>query len=211
MEWLNTILQGILLGGLYAMFAAGLSLIFGVMRLVNIAHGDLIVLAAYVALACWCFARHAEVLRISADDLKLDGKVPVVEIRPRKRGTVSYRAVTVPACVLELLREAKAEALAKGSAPVVTWGRVRWGAVREAAGLAERGEVKNKKRSVYSSVWQENILRHTGISYLFQQTGDMRDVTRQAGNSSDTAFRHYLNLPVEGAAEAFFSAFQGSK
>ncbi len=50
MQWLNTILQGILLGGLYAMFAAGLSLIFGVMRLVNIAHGDLIVLAAYIAL-----------------------------------------------------------------------------------------------------------------------------------------------------------------
>jgi branched-chain amino acid transport system permease protein len=50
MEWVNVILQGILVGGLYAMFAAGLSLIFGVMRLVNIAHGDLIVLAAYVAL-----------------------------------------------------------------------------------------------------------------------------------------------------------------
>jgi len=49
-EWINTIVQGILLGGLYAIFAAGLSLIFGVMRLVNIAHGDLIVLAAYVAL-----------------------------------------------------------------------------------------------------------------------------------------------------------------
>jgi branched-chain amino acid transport system permease protein len=49
-EWVNTIVQGILIGGLYAMFAAGLSLIFGVMRLVNIAHGDLIVLAAYVAL-----------------------------------------------------------------------------------------------------------------------------------------------------------------
>jgi len=49
-EWLNVILQGVLIGGLYAMFAAGLSLIFGVMRLVNIAHGDLIVLAAYVAL-----------------------------------------------------------------------------------------------------------------------------------------------------------------
>jgi branched-chain amino acid transport system permease protein len=47
---LNVILQGVLTGGLYAMFAAGLSLIFGVMRLVNIAHGDLIVLAAYVAL-----------------------------------------------------------------------------------------------------------------------------------------------------------------
>jgi branched-chain amino acid transport system permease protein len=42
--------QGVLIGGLYAMFAAGLSLIFGVMRLVNIAHGDFIVLAAYLAL-----------------------------------------------------------------------------------------------------------------------------------------------------------------
>jgi branched-chain amino acid transport system permease protein len=50
MLWLNIILQGVLIGGLYAMFAAGLSLIFGVMRLVNIAHGDLIVLAAYIAL-----------------------------------------------------------------------------------------------------------------------------------------------------------------
>jgi branched-chain amino acid transport system permease protein len=50
MEWVNVIIQGVLIGGLYAMFAAGLALIFGVMRLVNIAHGDLIVLAAYLAL-----------------------------------------------------------------------------------------------------------------------------------------------------------------
>jgi branched-chain amino acid transport system permease protein len=50
MEWLNTIIQGILLGGIYALFAIGLSLSFGIMRLVNIAHGDLIVLSAYVAL-----------------------------------------------------------------------------------------------------------------------------------------------------------------
>jgi branched-chain amino acid transport system permease protein len=51
MDWINAIIQGILLGGLYALFAAGLSLIFGVMRLVNIAHGDLIVLAAYLGLS----------------------------------------------------------------------------------------------------------------------------------------------------------------
>ena len=50
MEWVNIVIQGVLIGGLYAMFAAGLALIFGVMRLVNIAHGDLIVLAAYIAL-----------------------------------------------------------------------------------------------------------------------------------------------------------------
>lgn len=49
MEWLNAVVQGVLVGGLYALFAAGLSLIFGVMRLVNIAHGDLIVVTAYMA------------------------------------------------------------------------------------------------------------------------------------------------------------------
>ena len=58
MHWLNIILQGVLIGGLYAMFAAGLSLIFGVMRLVNIAHGDLIVLAAYLSLMVDADARH---------------------------------------------------------------------------------------------------------------------------------------------------------
>ena len=48
--WLDVLIQGIMLGGLYALFAAGLSLMFGVMRLVNLAHGDLIVLAAFAIL-----------------------------------------------------------------------------------------------------------------------------------------------------------------
>lgn len=50
MIWIDVIVQGILLGGLYALFAAGLSLVFGIMRLVNLAHGDLIVLAAFIIL-----------------------------------------------------------------------------------------------------------------------------------------------------------------
>lgn len=45
----DVIVQGILLGGLYALFATGLSLVFGVMRLVNLAHGDFIVVAAFAA------------------------------------------------------------------------------------------------------------------------------------------------------------------
>lgn len=50
MDWLGTIVQGLLLGGFYALYGIGLSLIFGVMRLVNLAHGDLIVCAAYLSL-----------------------------------------------------------------------------------------------------------------------------------------------------------------
>src|SRR5580704_17565585 len=57
MDLAAALLDGVLLGGLYALFAAGLSLIFGVMRLVNIAHGDLIVLSAFVALAVTTYFR----------------------------------------------------------------------------------------------------------------------------------------------------------
>jgi branched-chain amino acid transport system permease protein len=50
MDWVDVVVQGVMLGGLYALFAAGLSLAFGVMRLTNLAHGDLSILAAYLAL-----------------------------------------------------------------------------------------------------------------------------------------------------------------
>ncbi len=50
MTWVNAVIQGILLGGLYALLACGLSLLFGVVRVVNLAHGDFAVLAAYLAL-----------------------------------------------------------------------------------------------------------------------------------------------------------------
>jgi branched-chain amino acid transport system permease protein len=49
MAWTNAIIQGLLTGGLYALFACGLSLLFGVMKVVNLAHGDLAVVAGYLA------------------------------------------------------------------------------------------------------------------------------------------------------------------
>jgi branched-chain amino acid transport system permease protein len=51
MHWIDALIQGVLLGGLYALFAMGQSLIFGVMRLTNVAHGDFIILAAFAAFA----------------------------------------------------------------------------------------------------------------------------------------------------------------
>ena len=51
MTWVNAIIGGLLLGGQYALIACGLSLTFGVMRIVNLAHGDLAISAPTSA---WC-------------------------------------------------------------------------------------------------------------------------------------------------------------
>ena len=48
MTWVNAVIQGILLGGLYALFACGLSLLFGVMRIINLAHGDLALVGTFM-------------------------------------------------------------------------------------------------------------------------------------------------------------------
>jgi len=61
MAWVNAIIQGVLVGGLYALFACGLSLMFGVMKVVNLAHGDLAVLAGYIAIGIIAVA-HVPVL-----------------------------------------------------------------------------------------------------------------------------------------------------
>jgi len=50
MTWVNAVVQGVLLGGVYALLACGLALMFGVMRIINLAHGDLAVLGAYLIL-----------------------------------------------------------------------------------------------------------------------------------------------------------------
>lgn len=48
MTWINAVVQGVLLGGLYALFACGLSLMFGVMRIINLAHGDIAIMGAFL-------------------------------------------------------------------------------------------------------------------------------------------------------------------
>jgi branched-chain amino acid transport system permease protein len=61
MIWVNDIIQGILTGGLYALFACGLSLMFGIMKVVNLAHGDLAVVGGYIAVGV-ITATHVPVL-----------------------------------------------------------------------------------------------------------------------------------------------------
>ena len=51
-EYLEPLINGILLGGLYGVVGIGLSMVFGIMRQVNLAHGDLMVLSSYFSLIC---------------------------------------------------------------------------------------------------------------------------------------------------------------
>lgn len=51
MQWVQLVVLGLLLGGVYAMMASGLTLLFGVMRVVNLAHAAFILLAAYLTYA----------------------------------------------------------------------------------------------------------------------------------------------------------------
>jgi len=67
MAWVNAVIQGILTGGLYALFACGLSLMFGVMKVVNLAHGDLATVAGYVGVGI-----------IAATHVPFLGSVPIV-------------------------------------------------------------------------------------------------------------------------------------
>jgi branched-chain amino acid transport system permease protein len=55
---INAIVHGILLGGLYALLATGLSLMFGVMRIINLAHGSLALVGAYMA---FLFTEHLHI------------------------------------------------------------------------------------------------------------------------------------------------------
>ena len=52
-QLVQTIVLGLLIGGTYALLASGLTLIFGVMRVINIAHGAFLILAAFLTYTAW--------------------------------------------------------------------------------------------------------------------------------------------------------------
>jgi len=82
MAWVNAIIQGILTGGLYALFACGLSLMFGVMKVVNLAHGDLATVAGYVGVGV-----------IAATHMPFLWSVPVVVLIMAALGYVLQRSM----------------------------------------------------------------------------------------------------------------------
>ena len=166
-------------------------------------------MATYTALTTWCFLRHSEAIRTTAADLKLEAVRPMVDVWPVKRGTPSYRNVDVPDCVIEILRAANKRARS-GKSKVARCPRKPWARIRAAVGLVRLGKLqkKNRWRKVTPILWEEHILRHSGLSYHYQRDGNIQETTRQAGNTKATAFGHYLNLPALGAQEKFYAPFK---
>jgi branched-chain amino acid transport system permease protein len=82
MAWVNAVIQGILTGGLYALFACGLSLLFGVMKVVNLAHGDLATVAGYVGVGV-----------VAAIHMPFLWSVPIVVLAMAVLGYVLQRSV----------------------------------------------------------------------------------------------------------------------
>jgi branched-chain amino acid transport system permease protein len=80
--WVNAVIQGILIGGLYALFACGLSLMFGVMKVVNLAHGDLATVAGYIGVGV-----------VAAVHLPFLWSVPIVVLAMAVLGYVLQRSV----------------------------------------------------------------------------------------------------------------------
>jgi branched-chain amino acid transport system permease protein len=82
MAWVNAIIQGLLTGGLYALFACGLSLMFGVMKVVNLAHGDLAIVAGYIGVGV-----------IAVTHMPVLWSIPVVVVLMAVLGYVLQRSV----------------------------------------------------------------------------------------------------------------------
>ena len=51
MQWFDALVQGVLLGGMYAQYALGMALMFGVMKIVNVSHGDLVILLSLIGIS----------------------------------------------------------------------------------------------------------------------------------------------------------------
>ncbi len=166
-------------------------------------------LVPFVVLTTWCFLRRAEAENLDVADIDLARARVTVDPRKlfhNRGGTESLRRVTIPPNALLVLQWCRQKDLLPEKGPV-WFHEDELDAVREAAGLIERAPAAKRggHRKIVASQWQEHISRHSGLSYLYQQTGDIKEVTRQAGNSRGAAFASYIDLPKEGDADRFYN------
>jgi branched-chain amino acid transport system permease protein len=96
-DFVQILILGLLLGGVYALMASGLTLLFGVMRIVNLAHPVFIILAAYIAFFAWDLVQIDPLVSvlITMPVMFLFGLVVYLSLFPRIEGTARYTEMTV--------------------------------------------------------------------------------------------------------------------
>lgn len=170
----------------------------------------------FVIASTWCFMRKSEVLRLKPEQVITTSGAVKIHLRGKKIGS-KFRYVTVPSNVAPLLldaikRGAFIDKLCDKSQPgyspnseSVKFSVWDWRMIRARAGLLKlKHNPKRPSRPITeSSDWAPSILRHTGMSYLYQETGDAEEVTKRAGNSEDVAFVHYLRHAEPDAFKKF--------
>lgn len=160
----------------------------------------------YLLLTLWGGIRRAEVERLSANEIQWDSPTKAtVQITPKIAKTGSYREVYLPANILPLLKECIDRGILDKT-PIGPPLEAAWADIREKAGLIQVARnAPHYNRTITDTVWQENILRHTGLSYYFKKTGNVIEVARQAGHGADVSFKHYLTLAKAPDMEKFYA------
>jgi hypothetical protein len=158
-------------------------------------------------------------------DVKSSTEGAFIEAYGHKKGSRA-RTVLIPPNVLPLLRQCVARgivrpnwwlqpgqeltpALAKANEDKgdIPFSRHGWDIVREQAGLIEFSDILNpvtKNQVILETEWQANILRHTGESYAMRHKDDIARVTKSAGHSISTAYKHYICVPRPGDTDKFY-------
>lgn len=178
------------------------------------ASGD-VPIVFFIIVSLWLFLRRSEALRLTEDDViaRYAGKKLTevkIHLRGKKLGS-RWRDLTVPIGLAPLLMETvERKALQgprneKGQLMLNEW---TWKHVRAKAGLIKVSYAPDRPNRpiIEESDWAANILRHTGMSYLYQETGDAKLVTDRAGNSEQVAFMHYLRRAEPDAYKKFNAA-----
>lgn len=160
----------------------------------------------YLILSLWCFIRKAEVERVTVNEVQFRGDQAFINLTPKITKTDTFRRVTVPANMVPLLKECIDRGILTKDpigAPLVAG----WADIREEAGLIRttRGPEPFKKRIIHNLDWQQNILRHTGVSYFYDRDQDQRALEAQAGHRASVSFKHYLAQIKDGDTARFYA------
>jgi len=207
MDWISTAINGALLGGLYGLFGLGLALVFGVMRIVNLSHGEFIVMGAFLGVFLvaampqvppWLMIVPVVVAGYAAGWLLQAG---VVNLAVRTGDHLTPLLLTFGLSVV--LRNGMVELFGADSR-AIDGGRLT------SAGFDLFGlhlgvyPLVVLALSIVLFVALQRVVRHTEFGRVLRATADSPQVARLMGVAPERVFRQVMGLSIAFAAGAGF-------